>query len=58
MGAFMHQQKQLSLASTNLTLFHAAAFRLSPQKETLCVLFKPMAVPGVNVFIIISKISI
>ena len=59
MGAFMHQQKQLSLASTNLTLsFHAAAFTLSPQKETLCVLFKPMAVPGVNVFIIISKTSI
>ena len=58
MGAFMHQQKQLSLSSTNLTLFHAAAFTLSPQKETLCVLFKPMAVPGVNVFIIISKTSI
>ena len=58
MGAFMHQQKQLSLALTNLTLFHAAAFTLSAQKETLCVLFKPMAVPGVNVFIIISEISI
>ena len=45
----MHQLKQLNLASTNLALFHAAA---------LCVLFKPMAVPSVNVCIIISQISI
>ena len=53
-----HQQKQLSLASTNLALFYAAAFTLSAQKEALCVLFKPMAVPSVNVSIIISEISI
>ena len=57
MSAFMHQQEQLSLASTNLE-FHAAAFTLSAQKEALCVMFKPMAVPSVNVFIIISEISI
>ena len=40
----MHQQKQLSLASINLALFHAAAFMLSAQKEALCVMFKPMAI--------------
>ena len=53
----MHQQKQLSLASINLALFHAAAFTFSAQKEALCVMFKPMAVPSVNVSII-SEISI
>ena len=58
MSVFMHQQKQLSLASTNLALFHAAAFTLSAQKEALCVMFKPMAVPSVNVSIIMSEISI
>ena len=52
MSAFMYQQKQLSLASTNLALFHAA------QKEELWVMFEPMAVPSVNVSIIISEISI
>ena len=57
MSVFMHQQKQLSLASTNLALFHAAAFTLSAQKESLCVMFKPMAVPTVNIFIIMSEIS-
>ena len=45
----MHQLKQLSLASTNLALFHTAAS---------CVMFKPMAVPSVNVSIVISEISI
>ena len=58
MSAFMHQQKQLSLASTNLALFHAAAFTLSAQKEALCVMFKAIVVPSVNVSIIISEISI
>ena len=47
------QQKQLSLALTNLALFHAAAFTLSAQKEASCVMFKPMAVPSVNVSIIL-----
>ena len=55
---FIHQQKQLSFPSTNLALLHAAAFTLSAQKETLCVIFKPMAMPSVNVSIIISEISI
>ena len=58
MSAFMYQQKQLRLASTNLALFHAAASTLSAQKEASCVMFKPMAVPSVNVSIIISEISI
>ena len=115
MCAFMHQQKQLSLASANLAnnnnqsiipstdviqltltlkmttaqvvetsvtvnnnspiqdyvhprtiklnllfdlaLFHAAACTLSAQKEALCVICKPMAVPRVDVFIT-SEISI
>ena len=47
------QQKQLRLALTNLALFHAAAFTFSAQKEALCVMFKPMAVPSVNVSIIL-----
>ena len=54
----MHQQKQLSLASTNLALFQAAAFTLSAKKEALYVMFKPVAVPSVNVSIIISEMSI
>ena len=58
MTTFMHPQRQLSLASTNLALSHAAAFKLSAQKEALCVMFKPMAVPSVNVSIIISEISV
>ena len=58
MSAFMHQQKQLTLASTNLALFHAAAITLLAQKEVLCVMFKPMTVPSVNISIIISEISI
>ena len=49
---------KLGFNSTNLALFHAAAFTLSAQKEALCVMFKPMAVPSVNVSIIISEISI
>ena len=58
MSAFMHQKKQLDLAATSLALFHAAALALSAQKEALCVIFKPMAVPSVKVSIIISEISI
>ena len=58
MSAFMYQQKQLRLASTNLALFHAAASTPSAQKEASCVMFKPMAVPSVNVSIIIPEISI
>ena len=58
MGAIIHQQKQLSLASINLALFYAATFTLSAQNEALCVMFKPMAVPSVNVSIITSEISI
>ena len=59
MSAFMHQQKQLSLASTNLARsVPRAVFTLSAQKEALCVMFKPMAVPSVNVSIIMSEISI
>ena len=58
MSAFSHQQKRLSLASTNLALFHVVAFTLSAQKEALRVMFKPMAVPSVNLSIRISEISI
>ena len=56
----MHQQKKIKLSfnSTNLALFHAAAFTLSAQKEALCVMFKAIVVPSVNVFIIILEISI
>ena len=41
-----------------MAMFHAAAFTLSAQKEALCVMFKPMAVPSVSVSIIIREISI
>ena len=58
MSAFMHQQEQLSLASTNLALFQAAAFTLLAKKEALYVMFKPVAVPSVNVSIFISEMSI
>ena len=52
------EKTKLSSNSTNLALFHGAAFTLSAQKEVLCVMFKPIAVPSVNVSIIISEISI
>ena len=37
---------------------HSAAFTLLAQREALCVMFNPMALPSVNVSIIISEISI
>ena len=36
-----------------MAMFHAAAFTLSAQKEALCVMFKPMAVPSVSDSLII-----